>query len=64
MGKKRDTKEEAIEALKNSEEFYLLTYDSEGIKAGHWNFGDYAKVIGCLEVAKDWFKKEVLKQFS
>lgn len=60
----KDTKEEAVEALRNSSEFYLLVYDENEVKGGYWNFGDYAKLIGGLEVAREWFKKEMLKKFK
>ena len=56
----KDKKKDALKALEQCDEFYLLTY-KDGEKAGHWNFEDYAKVIGCLEVAKEWFKKQVMK---
>lgn len=56
-------RKEALEALENCEEFYLLVYDKSEMKAGYWNFGDYAKLIGCLDVAQSWFRKEMLKKF-
>ncbi len=56
-------KEKAMEALKNSDEFYLLTY-TKGMKQGNWNFKDYAKLMGCLTIASEWFKKECLKSFK
>ena len=56
-------KQEAIKALENCDEFYLLTYTKE-VKAGYWNFQDYAKLVGCLESAREWFKKECLKMFK
>lgn len=56
-------KKEALEQLKNCDEFYLMTY-TDGEKAGIWNFEDYAKLVGCLSVAVDWFKREMMKKFK
>ena len=55
---------EALKALESCEEFYLLVYNKDEVKAGYWNFGDYAKLIGGLEVAREWFKREMLKKFK
>ena len=56
-------KKEALKALEECDEFYLLTYKDD-VKSGMWNFEDYAKLVGCLSVAVDWFKKEMMKMFK
>lgn len=55
-------KAEAIKMLKECDEFYL-TIIKDGKKSGIWNFEDYTTLIGTLEVAREWFKNQVLKQF-